>query len=55
MAKPQPDLDCLKMAVEVTKSAIQTGPGWITKPDEVAKFIETVALKLTDLRFLQRQ
>lgn len=43
--------DSILQAVEITKAAIagENGP-WMNSPDIVAKFIETVASKLEDLR-----
>jgi hypothetical protein len=42
----------LTRATEITKAAFGTGGtgGWINSPDLVAKFIETVAVKLEQLR-----
>jgi hypothetical protein len=40
----------LTRTVEITKAALGTGTTWVGNPDAVAKFIETVAAKLEQLR-----
>ena len=43
--------DSIRMAVDITVAAVPIQPGtWITTPDTVAKFIETVARKIDELR-----
>jgi hypothetical protein len=54
MPKPQPDFDVMKMAADITKSALGTQGGWIANPEKAAAFLETVAYKITDLMFTQR-
>ncbi len=49
----QLNMEVIKLAAEITKAAIApTGPGThhMANPEGVAKFIETVANKLEDLR-----
>lgn len=38
----------IQQAIEIAKVAVQTG-SWISTPDAVAKFIEVVAAKISDL------
>jgi protein-L-isoaspartate O-methyltransferase len=41
---------CIEKAVEIAKAAIPIQAGtWIDKPDTVAKFIETIAVKIDEL------
>ncbi len=54
MPKIHPDAETMKLATEITKSALGTQGTWIADPDKVAVFIETVAQKITDLRFESR-
>jgi hypothetical protein len=46
--------DSVKMAVEITKAAVPMSSGsFISTPDTVAKFIETVAKKIHELKMSQ--
>jgi hypothetical protein len=55
MPKPQPDAECIKMAVDITRSAFTETVTLMHKPAQVAEFLETIAYKLADLRFGERQ
>lgn len=55
MPKPTPDFEVMKLAVEVTKSALGTAGQWGGTPDRVATMLETVAYKITDLLYGGRQ
>ncbi len=54
MPKPQPDIDIMKLSVEIVKSALGTQGTWVSHPDRVATLLETVAHKIADLMYTPR-
>jgi hypothetical protein len=50
----QPDLDTIKLAVEITKNGLSQSGAWINEPLKVAEFLEVISKKLWEIRTGQR-